>query len=118
MPIFLVLIWDFMEGQYLHKRNKFQIYYDVLSGINLETNNGEGAKPTRVQVHSNLAYDKLARYLKELEMNEMILQNPLRITAKGREFLQDHDCAKNGLRVSGYFCFASLIFIMFNLSLC
>ena len=83
-----------MEGQYLHKRNKFQIYYDVLSGINLETNNGGGAKPTRVQVHSNLAYDKLARYLKELEMNEMILQNPLRITEKGREFLQDYYCSK------------------------
>jgi predicted transcriptional regulator len=53
-----------MEGQYLHKRNKFQIYYDVLSGTNLKTNNGGGVKPTRVQVHSNLAYDKLVRYLK------------------------------------------------------
>ena len=99
-------------------RNKFQIYYDILNGINLETNNDGGAKPTRVQVHSNLAYDKLVRYLKELEMNEMILQNPLRITEKGREFLQDHDCATNGLHISRYFGFASLIFIMFNLSLC
>jgi predicted transcriptional regulator len=107
-----------MEGQYLHKRNKFQIYYDVLSGINLETNNGGGVKPTRVQVHSNLAYDKLARYLKELETNEMILQNPLRITEKGRQFLQDYDCAQNGLKVTRYFGFASLIFLMFNLPLC
>jgi hypothetical protein len=37
-----------MEGPYLHKRNKFQIYYDVLNGINLETNNDGGAKPIRV----------------------------------------------------------------------
>jgi predicted transcriptional regulator len=61
----------------------------------LESNNGEGAKPTRVQIHSNLSYDKLAKYLNELEMNEMILKNPLRITEKGRDFLQDYDHVLN-----------------------
>ena len=76
-------------------RNKIQIYYDILNGINLESNNGEGAKPTRVQIHSNLSYDKLAKYLNELEMNEMILKNPLRITEKGRDFLQDYDHVLN-----------------------
>ena len=77
-------------------RNKIQIYYDILNGINLESNNGGGAKPTRVQIHSNLAYDKLVRHLNELEMKEMILQNPLlRITDKGRDFLQNYDCALN-----------------------
>jgi predicted transcriptional regulator len=80
----------------LHKpRNKIQIYYNILDAINLESNNGEGAKPTRVQIHSNLAYDKLVRYLNELEMKEMILQNPLRITEKGRDFLQDIDHVQN-----------------------
>ena len=76
-------------------RNKIQIYYDILNGINLESNNGEGVKPTRVQIHSNLSYDKLAKYLNELEMNEMILKNPLRITEKGRDFLQDYDHVLN-----------------------
>jgi predicted transcriptional regulator len=79
------------------KRNKTQIYNDILSAINLELINGEGAKPTRVQTLSNLSYDKLVRYLDELEMKEMILQNPLlRITEKGRNFLQDYDRARNG----------------------
>jgi predicted transcriptional regulator len=47
-----------------------------------------------VQSLSNLAYDKLVRYLNELEGKKMILQNPLRITEKGRDFLQDYDRIK------------------------
>ena len=69
-----------------------QIYNDILSAINLElVNTNSEAKPTRIQSLSNLAYDKLVRYLNELERKEMILQIPLRITEKGQEFLQDYD---------------------------
>ncbi len=70
-----------------------EIYNDILSAINLELTNGE-AKPTRVQTLSNLAYDKLVRYLNELEGKKMIMQNPLQITEKGRDFLQDYDRIK------------------------
>ncbi|MBD0300038.1 MAG: transcriptional regulator [Nitrososphaera sp.] len=75
------------------KRNKIEIYNDILSAINLELTNGE-AKPTRVQTLSNLAYDKLVRYLNELEGKKMIMQDPLQITEKGRDFLQDYDRIK------------------------
>ena len=67
------------------KRNKMEIYNDVLSAINLELTNGE-AKPTRVQTLSNLSYDKLVRYLSELEGKKMIVQDPLQITEKGHIF--------------------------------
>jgi predicted transcriptional regulator len=98
---------------------KIQIYYDILNAINLKSNNGEGARPTRIQIHSNLAYDKLVRYLNELEMKEMILQNLLRITEKGRDFLQDYDCAQNGLKVPRSFGFISLVFlVLYSLPLC
>ena len=70
-----------------------EIYNDILNAINLELTNGE-AKPTRVQSLSNLAYDKLVRYLNELEGKKMIIQNPLQITEKGRDFLQDYDRIK------------------------
>ena len=70
-----------------------EIYNDILSAINLELTNGE-AKPTRVQTLSNLAYDKLVRYLNELEGKKMIMQDPLQITEKGRDFLQDYDRIK------------------------
>jgi predicted transcriptional regulator len=56
----------------------------------VELTNGE-AKPTRVQSLSNLAYDKLVRYLDELESKKMIMQNPLQIIEKGYDFLQDYD---------------------------
>jgi predicted transcriptional regulator len=67
-----------------------EIYNDILSAIKVELTNGE-AKPTRVQSLSNLAYDKLVRYLGELESRNMIVQNPLEITERGNDFLQDYD---------------------------
>jgi hypothetical protein len=38
--------------------------------------------------------DKLVRYLNELEGKKMIMQDPLQITEKGRDFLQDYDRIK------------------------
>jgi predicted transcriptional regulator len=74
-----------------------ELYNDILKAIMNEITNDDGsvAKPTRVQLRSNLAYDKLARYLDELESKKMILQNPLMITEKGRDFLQDYDRISN-----------------------
>ena len=82
------------------KRNKMQIYNDILCAISQELANGE-AKPTRVQSLSNLAYDKLVRYLDELEGRNMIRQGPLGITEKGRDFLQDYDRISDFLLVMG-----------------
>jgi predicted transcriptional regulator len=77
-----------------------EIYNDILSAIVQELTNGE-AKPTRVQALSNLAYDKLARYLNELESKKMIMQNPLDITEKGRDFLQDYNRIKDFIVAMG-----------------
>jgi predicted transcriptional regulator len=77
-----------------------EIYNDILSAIKLELINGE-AKPTRVQSLSNLAYDKLMRYLVELEGRNMITQNPLKITDKGHDFLSDYDRIKDFLSEIG-----------------
>jgi predicted transcriptional regulator len=71
-----------------------EIYNDILSAINLELQSGQ-AKPTRVQSRSNLAYDKLVRYIDELKIKKMITQDPLMITEKGRDFLQDYDRIKS-----------------------
>jgi len=77
-----------------------EIYSDILSAINLELTNGE-AKPTRVQSLSNFAYDKLVRYLNELENKKMIVQDPLRITEKGHDFLQDYDRIRDFITAMG-----------------
>ena len=71
-----------------------ELYHDILKAIleELVENDKDGeVKPTRVQLRSNLAYDKLVRYLDELENNKMIIQDPLQITPKGRDFLRDFD---------------------------
>jgi predicted transcriptional regulator len=74
-----------------------EIYNDILTAISHELTNytdyhehRPGAKPTRVQLKSNLAYDKFARYLEELQNKEMIKQHPLTITERGKDFLQDY----------------------------
>ena len=77
-----------------------EIYNDILSAVNLELSNGE-AKPTRVQILSNLAYDKLVRYLNDLEDKKMIMQDPLQITEKGRDFLQDYDRIRDFVTAMG-----------------
>jgi predicted transcriptional regulator len=82
------------------KRNRLEIYNDILCAIKVELISGE-AKPTRVQSLSNLAYDKLTRYLGELEGKNMITQNPLAITVKGRDFLQDYDRIRDFLSEMG-----------------
>lgn len=74
-----------------------ELYHDILKGIVDELVDNEGGndntivKPTRVQLRSNLAYDKLVKYLNELESNKMIKKDPLQITPKGRDFLRDFD---------------------------
>ena len=75
------------------RRNKLELYNDILKAIGYEITNDDDsvAIPTRVQLRCNLAYDKLTRYLEELENRKMILQSPLLITEKGRDFLQDYD---------------------------
>ena len=77
-----------------------EIYNDILSAIKAELTNGD-ARPTRVQTLSNLAYDKLVRYLNELEGKNMIAQNPLRITEKGYDFLEDYDRIKDFVNAMG-----------------
>jgi predicted transcriptional regulator len=77
-----------------------EIYNDILSAITKELTDGE-AKPTRVQILSNLAYDKLVRYLNELEGKNMIMQDPLGITERGRDFLQDYDRIKDFVLAMG-----------------
>jgi predicted transcriptional regulator len=68
-----------------------EIYNDILSAMAQELTTDGEEKPTKVQLLSNLAYDKLTRYLNELERKKMIIQSPLSITEKGRDFLQDYD---------------------------
>lgn len=78
------------------RRNKLEIYNDILNAVQKEAQEGE-VKPTRIQHQSNLSYDKMSRYLKELENKKMITVSPIQITDKGKKFLNDYDKIKDFL---------------------
>ena len=67
-----------------------EIYNDILNGIADEHTNGE-VKPTKIAHYANMSYDKLTRYLEELQTKELIIKSPLNVTDKGRKFLQDYE---------------------------
>ena len=70
--------------------SKMEIYNDILEGIDKELRSSREVKPTRVQQRCNLAYDKFSRYLGEMATKGLIHREPISITAKGLDFLQDH----------------------------
>ena len=71
------------------KRKKLELYHDILHAIQEESIDGP-VKPTRVQHLCNTSYDKMTKYLEELESKEMINKNPLSITERGKKFLIDY----------------------------
>ena len=77
-----------------------EIFNDILNAIKQELYYGD-ALPTRVQAKSNLAYDKLTRYLGELENKGMITLDPLTLTQRGRDFLHDYDRIRGFLEEMG-----------------
>jgi predicted transcriptional regulator len=72
------------------RRNKIEIYCSILNSIEEESESGMIVRPTRVQFLSNLSYDVLMKYIKELKEKKMIRNSEaLSITEKGERFLKD-----------------------------
>ena len=62
-----------------------EIYNDILNAVANELTDGQ-AKPTRVQLYSNLSYDKLVRYLTELENKNLIIKESTYYNREGQRF--------------------------------
>ena len=74
------------------RRNKLEIYSDILNSIMEESKNAEIVRPTRIQFLSNLSYDSLTRYLNELKEKKLIRNSTeIIITEKGEQFLKDYE---------------------------
>ncbi len=73
------------------RRTKTQIFFDVITAIIDDAQNNELVSPTRIQVKCNTSYDKLTKYLEEMERREMIeKEKSITITEKGMEFHKDY----------------------------
>lgn len=82
------------------RRGKLEIYFSILKSIREENYDGD-AKPTRVQFMSNLSYDNLIRYLNDLEGKGMVSKEPLKITEKGKTFLNEYAKVKESIQQLG-----------------
>ena len=69
------------------KRTKIQLYFDIVSAVIQE----EDISPTRIQFKCNTSYDKLMKYLEEMEKREIISKNgSIDVTEKGKKFHSDY----------------------------
>ena len=73
------------------RRSKLQIFYDVLSAIKEESQNNEKISYTRIQFKCNTSYDKLLRYIDEMNAKQLLKSSSeIEITEKGEKFYQDY----------------------------
>lgn len=73
------------------RRNKLQIFYDVLSAIKEDSQNNEKISYTRIQFKCNTSYDKLLRYIDEMNAKQLLKSgSEIEITEKGEKFYQDY----------------------------
>jgi len=70
------------------RRHRLEIYSDILRVIG--GGNGKELRPTKIQLTVKTSYDKLVKYLDELEENKLIYKKPFSITERGRQFLSDY----------------------------
>ena len=73
------------------RRSKIQIFFDIVTAIIDDTQNNESISPTRIQFKCNTSYDKLTKYLEEMEKKEIIQrEKSIAITDKGMQFHKDY----------------------------
>ena len=73
------------------RRSKIQIFFDIVTAIIDDTQNNEYISPTRIQFKCNTSYDKLTKYLEEMEKKEIIQkEKSISVTEKGMQFHKDY----------------------------
>ncbi len=73
------------------RRTKTQIFFDIITAVIDGTQNNESIVLTRIQVKCNTSYDKLTKYLAEMEDRGMIEKGKsITVTVRGMEFHKDY----------------------------
>ena len=76
------------------KRHKLQLFYIIICAIEEEIIINGTARPTRIQHHSRLSYDRMINHLTELQEKRMIQRfasGTVSITNKAKEFIKRYD---------------------------
>ena len=73
------------------RRSKIQIFFDIVTAVIDDTQNNKSVSPTRIQIKCNTSYDKLTKYLEEMEKRGMIeKEKSIIVTERGMEFHKDY----------------------------
>ena len=73
------------------RRTRIQLYFDIISAIFEEEMDNDSISPTRIQFKCNTSYDKLTKYLEEMEKRDIIQRkDSLSATDKGMQFHRDY----------------------------
>ena len=73
------------------RRTKTQIFFDIITAVIDGTQNNESIILTRIQVKCNTSYDKLTKYLAEMQDRGMIEKGKsITVTVRGMEFHRDY----------------------------
>ena len=73
------------------RRAKIQIFFDIVTAVMDDAQNNESVSPTRIQTKCNTSYDKLKKYLEEMEKRGMVeKEKSIAITERGIEFHKDY----------------------------
>jgi len=74
-----------------NRRSKLQIYYDISTAIIKEKQDNDEISNTRIQFKSNTSYDKLLKYLDEMDQRGIIKKgNQIEMTEIGIQFYNDY----------------------------
>lgn len=71
-------------------RSKIQIYGDLLRILDREAASGK-ILPTRIQVKMNMPFDRLKKYVSELQVLALVeSEKTLKVTKKGKQYIQEY----------------------------
>ena len=85
----------------LPRRDKLKIYGDLLSIIYSEART-EKVVLTRIQLKTNVPFDRLKIYLTELKELGLIIDEPtLRLTEKGKQYIKEYETVLDFMKRMG-----------------
>jgi len=85
----------------LPRRDKLKIYGDLLYFIYSEAK-AEKLVLTRVQLKTNVPFDRLKTYIADLKELDLVLDEPsLRLTDKGKQYLKEYQAVLDFMKRMG-----------------
>ncbi len=86
------------------KRNKYELYFDILGSLQSELTETDRPSPTRISRHVNMPYDRFQRAVDDLVRLGMIsrAEERLSLTAKGVEYVTEYRKVDEFLKRMGF----------------